>query len=165
MKNNHAVLTHLVEQFPETFVLEKYLPHRPLKVGIAADLKARCPELTRYTLGKVLGVYTARVMYLKGMVAGTARIDLDGNPAGEVSAQDAEHAAARLAGILAARIAERAEAMAAKVATHRSSAPTVLAPQGARSPTPLKLLQMPAKVLPLKERPVLRLPAFRTAAQ
>ena len=39
----HAALTRLAEWFPQTFVLEKHLPHRPLKVGIAADTLARCP--------------------------------------------------------------------------------------------------------------------------
>jgi len=90
----HAALTRLAEWFPQTFVLEKHLPHRPLKVGIAADILARCPVLTRRELGPVLGVYAKRVMYLQSLVAGAIRIDLDGNPAGEVSAADAEHAAA-----------------------------------------------------------------------
>ena len=34
-----------------------------------------------------LTVYTRRVMYLRGLVAGAARVDLDGNPAGEVTVQ------------------------------------------------------------------------------
>ncbi len=38
-----AALARLTEAFPQTFVLEKYRPHRPLKVGIAADIPARCP--------------------------------------------------------------------------------------------------------------------------
>ena len=58
----HAALTRLAESFPQTFVLEKHLPHRPLKVGIAADILARCPVLTRRELGPVLGVYAKRVM-------------------------------------------------------------------------------------------------------
>jgi ProP effector len=104
----YAALTRLAEWFPQTFVLEKHLPHRPLKVGIAADILARCPVLTRRELGPVLGVYAKRVMYLQSLVAGAIRIDLDGNPAGEVSAADAEHAAATLAEILASREAGQA---------------------------------------------------------
>jgi sRNA-binding protein len=38
-----AALACLTEAFPQTFVLEKYRPHWPLKVGIAADILARCP--------------------------------------------------------------------------------------------------------------------------
>ena len=35
-----ATLAHLAEAFPQTFVLEKYRPHWPLTVGIAADKHA-----------------------------------------------------------------------------------------------------------------------------
>ena len=57
----NAALAHLAEAFPQTFVLEKYRPHRPLKVGIAADIPARCPELERRVLSVALSVYTRRV--------------------------------------------------------------------------------------------------------
>ena len=113
-EDKQAALVHLAEWFPQTFVLEKYLPHRPLKIGMCPDILARCPVLTRRELGTVLGVYASRVMYLQSLVAGAIRIDLDGNPAGEVSAADAEHAAATLAGILASRETRRAAAMVAK---------------------------------------------------
>jgi hypothetical protein len=36
-----AILAHLAEAFPQTFVLAQYLPHRPLKVGISDDILAR----------------------------------------------------------------------------------------------------------------------------
>ena len=42
----HAALAHLAEAFPQTFVLEKYRPHRPLKVGIAADLRRAARPLS-----------------------------------------------------------------------------------------------------------------------
>jgi sRNA-binding protein len=42
-------------------------------------------------------------MYLKSVVTGAARVDLDGKEAGEVTARDAEYAAATLAKILASR--------------------------------------------------------------
>ena len=145
----HAALTCLAERFPQTFVLERYQPHRPLKVGIAADLVARCPELDRNKLGLVLGTYVRRVMYRKGMVAGAARIDLDGNACGEVSASDAEHAAESLAEILASRQAKQAAAEAARRAERIAKQPAVPAaatPPAART---------------LKEKPVLRLPGFR----
>jgi sRNA-binding protein len=67
-----AALAHLVEMFPQAFVLEKYRPHRPLKVGIAADIRERCPGIGRQVLGVVLNVYTKRVMYLQGRVAAVA---------------------------------------------------------------------------------------------
>ena len=120
--------------------------------------EARCPALTRCELGAALSAYAQRVMYLQGLVAGAIRIDLDGNPAGEVSAADAEHAVARLAEILASREAQRLAAAETKSATrdHERAAAT------AASPAPLAAVPPAAKVvLSLKERPVLRLPAFR----
>src|SRR6478752_7490748 len=60
-----AALARLAEAFPQTFVLEKHRPHRPLKVGIAADIPARCPAVERRVLSVVLSVYTRRVMYLQ----------------------------------------------------------------------------------------------------
>ena len=109
-----AALARLAEAFPQTFVLEKYRPHWPLKVGIAADIPARCPAVERRVLSVALSAYARRVMYLKGLVAGAARVDLDGNPAGEVTARDAEYAAAKLAETLASREAKRAAAVEAK---------------------------------------------------
>jgi ProP effector len=141
-------LTHLAEAFPQTFVLERSRPHRPLKIGIAADLQARCPALEWRVLKMALTAYTGRVMYLRGLVEGTARVDLDGNPAGEVTARDAEYAATKLARILASR---EAAAVAAKGGERVK--PAAIPP----SPAPPA-----AKTL---KRPVLRLPAFRRAAQ
>ena len=118
-----AALARLAEAFPQTFVLEKYRPHRPLKVGIAAAIPARCPAVERRVLRVALTAYTGRVMYLRGLVAGAARVDLDGNPAGEVTARDAEYAAAKLARILASREAKRAAACKPTGARSRAAIP------------------------------------------
>src|SRR6478736_4777175 len=137
-----TALALLTEAFPQTFVLEKYRPHRPLKVGIAADIPARCPVVERYA---------RRVMYLRALVAGAARVDLDGNPAGEVTAGDAEFAATKLAEILASRDTKRAAAVdkgAAQVAKPAAARAAAAAPPA-------------VKVVTLKKRPLLRLPAFR----
>jgi ProP effector len=150
----HAALTRLAECFPQTFVLEKHLPHRPLKVGIAADIPAGCPDLDRRVLSAALRYYVSRIMYLQGLVAGVARVDLDGNACGEVSAEDAEHAAATLAKILAVREAGQALVAASRAAQIAKQATTP--PPPAAAPPAAE-----AKVLTLKERPVLRLPAFR----
>ena len=81
-----------------------------MKVGIAAAIPARCPALEWGVLKMALTAYTGRVMYLRGVVEGAARLDLDGNPAGEVTARDAEYAATKLARILASREAAAVEA-------------------------------------------------------
>lgn len=85
----------LADEFPRTFVQEKYQPHRPLKVGIAADLMERGPELNHHKINVALTVYTRRIMYLRSLVAGAARVDLDGNPAGEESAPGSIQTSAR----------------------------------------------------------------------
>ena len=82
---------------------KKHLPHRPLKIGIHIDLKARCPALSERERGAVLRWYVTRTIYLRACVAVAPRIDLDGNVCGEVTAAEAQHADARLSAILAAR--------------------------------------------------------------
>ena len=144
-------LARLTEAFPQTFVLERNRPHRPLKVGIAADIPARCPAVERRVLSVALRVYARRVMYLRSLVAGAARVDLDGNACGEVTARDAEDAAARLAEILASR-----ESKAAAVKAKGESAAQAASPGAATV-----VAAAPPAAKTLKERPVLRLPAFR----
>ena len=145
-----TALARLTEAFPQTFVLEKYRPHRPLKVGIATDISARCPAVERRVLSAALSAYARRAMYLRGLVAGAARIDLDGNPAGEVTAGDSEYAAAKLAEIIASRETKR-------IATVDKGAAQVAKPAAARAAAAAP----PAvKVVTLKKRPVLRLSAF-----
>jgi len=48
---------HLAKRYPRAFALEKYRPHRPLKVGVAADILACCPDLDRRKLGVALAAY------------------------------------------------------------------------------------------------------------
>ena len=122
-----------------------------MKVGIAADIPARCPAVERRVLSAALSAYTQRIMYRKAMVAGAARIDLDGNPAGEVSAADAEHAAAKLAETLASHEAKQVGTEAARLVERIVKHPAVAAPPAATSPS----------ARTLKDKPVLRLPAFR----
>ena len=85
-----AVLACIAEWFPQAFVPEKDLPHRPLKIGIHVDLKARCPALSERERGTVLHWYVTRTIYLRACVAGAPRIDLDGNVCGEVTATEGQ---------------------------------------------------------------------------
>jgi len=98
-----AAIARLAADFPQTFTLEKHLPHRPLKVGVAADLRAALPDLPRAVLGRALAAYTKRIMYLQALTARAPRVDLAGNPAGGVTALEAGYASAVLAGIMAVR--------------------------------------------------------------
>ena len=77
-----------------------------------------------------------------------------------MTAKDAEYAAAKLAGILASQEAKRAAAVEA-----RGAAPVAKPVAKPAAATVAATAPPVAKVLSLKQSPVLRLPAFRTAAQ
>jgi sRNA-binding protein len=110
-----ANISALAALFPATFSAEPWQPHRPLKVGIGNDLVARgvlgAPEVNA-----ALKRYVDRLMYQKCLAAGGARIDLEGNVAGEVS-REQRCRAERLVG----RINTRLLAGAAAVGTEAES--------------------------------------------
>ena len=91
-----ALIGLLAERFPNCFTLHE-AKRSPLKINIAADiLAALAGAISRRKLGYALSYYTHSNGYLAHMRAGAARIDLDGNTAGEVSPEHAGHAAERL---------------------------------------------------------------------
>jgi sRNA-binding protein len=76
----------LAALFPAVFSAEPWQIHRPLKVGIGVDLVAR-GVLGAREVNAALKRYIDRLMYQKCLAAGGARIDLEGNVAGEVSSE------------------------------------------------------------------------------
>lgn len=64
-----------------------------LKVGIGDDIyrkvKPIAPGLSRRILGSTLQHYTQAANYLAGMKPGAVRVDIDGNPAGVVTDEQA----------------------------------------------------------------------------
>jgi len=86
----------LAEPFPHCFVVDKRAAHRPLKVGIHADLVAT-GLVTPRECRNALVVYTGRLQYQRAVAAGGPRFDLDGNVVGEVAADQIEHAVAAVA--------------------------------------------------------------------
>src|SRR6266536_2690817 len=86
----------LAERFPAAFsVWERR--RRPLKSGVHLDILARLDgEIEPDVLSIAMRVYTANEGYLKSCTAGAARIDLDGNPAGEVTPEQAAGCLSRL---------------------------------------------------------------------
>ena len=83
----------------------------------------------------VLRRYVTRTMYLRACVAGASRIDLDGNVCGEVTAAEAQHAAARLAEILAAR-ARKQELIKSRAAAKPAAPRKKEKPQEEKPPAP-----------------------------
>ena len=93
MKNDQ-ILDLLCERFPETFARDP-AERQPLQRGIDRDLVSRLDgTVSRSALKRVLGIYTACPEYRARLIEGAARLDLDGNPAGAVTAGEAEHALA-----------------------------------------------------------------------
>ena len=91
-----AIGAMLIERFPQCFVLARNRK-RPLKIGIHRDLITAIPEVSPKRLRAALGWYAGSWAYLKNMTAGAARIDLNGQSAGEVTAEEAAAAAERRA--------------------------------------------------------------------
>ena len=92
--NDDQILELLCERFPRIFARDP-AERPPLKRGIDRDLEARLDGLSsRTALKRVLGGYTACPEYRAKLIEGAARIDLDGNPAGAVTAGEAAYALA-----------------------------------------------------------------------
>lgn len=85
-----ALLKQLQEQFP---VFRDCLP---LAIGIDKQLLARTPELNRKALRMALGIHTNSLRYLKAMEKATARFDLDGKQADDVTDAHRAHASQTL---------------------------------------------------------------------
>ena len=88
------IRAQLVDAFPACFKGEGE-DKPPLKLGIDADILERLP-VAGWKLTIALGDYTCSPTYQRNLVEGADRIDLDGNPAGKVTAEQAERAAARM---------------------------------------------------------------------
>ena len=136
--------TILRERYPALFAAAD---PKPLKIGIHKDLLERHPELDLSGLKRALTLHTGRFGYQKLLKAGAVRFDLDGQPADEVTEEQAEIARQRLAELKAALKAKES-AKAAK-----SPAPATPAPTPAPTPPPAPTMPPNANL----ERPVLRL--------
>jgi ProP effector len=107
-----ANIAALAALFPAAFSAEPWQAHRPLKVGIGNDLVAR-GVLGAPDVNAALKRYVDRLMYQKCLAAGGARVDLEGNVAGEVSNEHRSRAERLVARIEARQLAETAAAKAA----------------------------------------------------
>ncbi|HEX2011752.1 MAG TPA: ProQ/FinO family protein, partial [Roseateles sp.] len=88
-----AALQQLKALFPALFDGA----HKPLKLRIQADIQERAPgQFSKQLLSAVLRRYTGGTGYLIALSKASERFDLDGNPAGELSAEHRDAAAAEL---------------------------------------------------------------------
>ncbi|AQP36172.1 RNA chaperone ProQ [Vibrio anguillarum] len=98
LKNSKEVIAYIAECFPKCFTLEGEA--KPLKIGIFQDLAERLNEdskVSKTQLRAALRQYTSSWRYLHGVKLGATRVDLDGNPCGELEEEHVEHAQAALA--------------------------------------------------------------------
>jgi ProP effector len=91
-----ATIALLAERFPQCFAL--YERKRvPLKIGIRRDIEAALNgAITPIELSNALRMYCGNSGYLHSTRPGAPRIDLNGKPAGVVTAHESEAARARL---------------------------------------------------------------------
>ncbi|CAM2730665.1 ProQ [Legionella steigerwaltii] len=92
-------LLWLAAHFPEAF--DNSLRIRPLKIGIMDDIllhAERAAEIgiSKSKLREAVVLFTRRLDYLACLKQREMRIDLHGNEVGEVSAEEAEHATAKI---------------------------------------------------------------------
>ena len=90
------LLTILQRRWPQCFAWQNP-GYRPLKIGIHEDILAT-PDLglSKLEVRRCLTNLTNKVCYLRRFEVGAARIDLDGNPAGVVTAANVRWAQERL---------------------------------------------------------------------
>ena len=103
-KQLDAVIAILAACFPNAFALYQER-RRPLKIGIHLDIVAAIGPVEH--LSPALGHYTRNIGYLRAQKAGVPRIDLDGNEAGVVDAEQARTRCGRLLGSVPRRCGRR----------------------------------------------------------
>ena len=133
-----ALQAWLAATYPATFNPDA---PPPIKIGIHVDLLARHPDLDPDTLRRALKRYCERRAYQVALAReGACRVDLDGQPAGEVLEDQRRFAKVKL------NAWKRAKGT-------KSPAPATPAPTPAPTPPPAPTMPPNANL----ERPVLRL--------
>ncbi|RDE68263.1 RNA chaperone ProQ [Aggregatibacter segnis] len=120
LTNNKEIIAYLAEKFPLCFSLEGEA--KPLKIGLFQDLSEALKDderVSKTQLRHALRQYTSNWRYLHGCKVGAVRVDLQGNPAGELEQEHADHAAQQLAEAKALVAQKRTAEKAAKAATEK----------------------------------------------
>lgn len=83
---NNPVLDQLTATFPV------FANAQPLAIGVHKTIKERLPEIDAAKLRLALKLHTASTRYLKALANSDTRFNLDGNPAGEITAEQKQQA-------------------------------------------------------------------------
>ena len=89
---NRAAVQLLCEHYPQAFSLTAI---QPLKVGIQKELAAY-GKISQTKIKRGLASYARQFAYLRSQKAGAVRINSKGEPSGEVTAEEAQHAQSKL---------------------------------------------------------------------
>jgi len=82
----------LAERFPKTFMPKGSRQKPPLAIGIDEAIIERIPDIDVEVLKWALFDYTQGYSYLDGIRIGAFRLDLDGNPVGNILPDDVTYA-------------------------------------------------------------------------
>ncbi|MCE0798712.1 RNA chaperone ProQ [Buttiauxella sp. A2-C1_F] len=160
LNSSKEVIAFLAERFPQCFSAEGEA--RPLKIGIFQDLVARVEgemSLSKTQLRSALRLYTSSWRYLYGIKVGATRVDLDGNPCGELDEQHVEHARKQLEEAKARVQAQRAEQAAKKREAAIANGETVIdKPRRERKPRPAPRRPEATERKPRVEKPAPQAP-------
>ncbi|RJT21390.1 RNA chaperone ProQ [Buttiauxella izardii] len=160
LNSSKEVIAFLAERFPQCFSAEGEA--RPLKIGIFQDLVARVEgemSLSKTQLRSALRLYTSSWRYLYGIKVGATRVDLDGNPCGELDEQHVEHARKQLEEAKARVQAQRAEQAAKKREAAIANGETVAdKPRRDRKPRPAPRRPEATERKPRVEKPAPQAP-------
>ncbi|CAH8192841.1 MULTISPECIES: RNA chaperone ProQ [Vibrio] len=146
LKNSKEVIAYIAECFPKCFTLEGEA--KPLKIGIFQDLAERLSEdekVSKTQLRAALRQYTSSWRYLHGVKAGATRVDLDGNPCGELEEEHVEHAQAALAESKARVQARRKEQAQKAREEAKAKQPKAKKPQARRPQAKAQKVEKPVE--------------------
>lgn len=146
LKNSKEVIAYIAECFPKCFTLEGEA--KPLKIGIFQDLAERLSEdekVSKTQLRAALRQYTSSWRYLHGVKAGATRVDLDGNPCGELEEEHVEHAQAALAESKARVQARRKEQAQKAREEAKAKQPKTKKPQARRPQAKAQKVEKPVE--------------------
>lgn len=152
LTNNKEIIAYLAEKFPLCFSLEGEA--KPLKIGLFQDLSEALKDderVSKTQLRHALRQYTSNWRYLHGCKVGAVRVDLQGNPAGELEQEHADHAAQQLAEAKALVAQKRAAEKAAKAATEKKRPVRRTTKQGEKTVRKPKLVLTSVNMAELQE--------------
>ena len=152
LTNNKEIIAYLAEKFPLCFSLEGEA--KPLKIGLFQDLSEALKDderVSKTQLRHALRQYTSNWRYLHGCKVGAVRVDLQGNPAGELEQEHADHAAQQLAEAKVLFAQKRAAEKAAKAATEKKRPARRIPKQGEKMVRKPKLVLTSINMAELQE--------------